>query len=302
MQGSAFRRSRRLFLSSLGSFVVLASCCSVPLQAAPVASLVVIISFDGLRPDAIAKASTPVLDLLVKEGAHTWNAQTVLPSITLVSHASMLTGVEPSRHGITSDTGTIRPLRVPTCFELAKQVGYPTAMVVGKPKFKHLAKPGTIDYFSNPGYWAKDVARVAVKRLAQQQTGLMFLHLPDPDSTGHKYGWMSAKQLKSVSDCDSALGTVLKALDGYGLRGRTLVIVTADHGGHDRKHGSKDPRDRTIPWICAGPGVGTACKIQGPVSTCDTAATALHALGVAIPSDWQGKPVLEAFESRRSVR
>jgi predicted AlkP superfamily pyrophosphatase or phosphodiesterase len=271
-------------------------------HAASLASLVIIVSVDGLRPDAVAKAGTPFLDSLVKQGAHIWRAQTVLPSITLVSQTSMLTGVEPKRHGITTDTGAARTVQVPTCFELARRAGHPTCMVVGKSKLRRLAKPGTVDYFSNPGYWAKDIAREVVKRLAQQQTGLMFLHFPDPDSAGHKYGWMSPKQLKSVSDCDSALGTMLKALDGYGLRGRTLVIVTADHGGHDRVHGTKDARDRTIPWICAGPGVGAGREIRGPVSTCDTAATALHALGVAIPSDWQGKPVFEAFEPRRSVR
>ncbi|MDX1520978.1 MAG: alkaline phosphatase family protein, partial [Anaerolineae bacterium] len=49
---------------------------------------VVIISVDGLRPDAILQTDTPILDGLIGRGAYTDQARAVLPSVTLVNHAS----------------------------------------------------------------------------------------------------------------------------------------------------------------------------------------------------------------------
>ncbi|HET8669507.1 MAG TPA: alkaline phosphatase family protein, partial [Candidatus Saccharimonadales bacterium] len=61
---------------------------------------VVIISIDGLRPDAIEQTDTPTLDALRAQGAYSSMAQAVLPSVTLVNHASMLGGMSPAKHGI----------------------------------------------------------------------------------------------------------------------------------------------------------------------------------------------------------
>ncbi len=63
---------------------------------------VVLISIDGLRPefyldDAYA---APELRALVKAGAHARAAESVFPTVTYPSHASIVTGVRPLRHGI----------------------------------------------------------------------------------------------------------------------------------------------------------------------------------------------------------
>ena len=58
------------------------------------------VSIDGLRPDAIGRYGLRTLARLVEEGAYDSAAQTILPSKTLPSHVSMLTGVPPARHGI----------------------------------------------------------------------------------------------------------------------------------------------------------------------------------------------------------
>ncbi len=70
-----------------------------PTFAAP-ARRVVIVSIDGLRPDAILLAPMPNLVGLMQSGAFSLGAQTVFPSVTLVAHASMLTGMCPSKHGV----------------------------------------------------------------------------------------------------------------------------------------------------------------------------------------------------------
>ena len=52
--------------------------------SAPHATRVLILSIDGLRPDAIALAPMPNLLALMQNSAYTLNAQTVLPSVTLI--------------------------------------------------------------------------------------------------------------------------------------------------------------------------------------------------------------------------
>jgi len=67
---------------------------------APQTRRVVIVSIDGLRPDAILPAPMPNLISLMQSGAFSLGAQTVYPSVTLVAHASMLSGLCPSKHGV----------------------------------------------------------------------------------------------------------------------------------------------------------------------------------------------------------
>jgi arylsulfatase A-like enzyme len=120
----------------------------------------------------------------------------------------------------------------------------------------------------------------------------MFVHFSDPDEYGHKSGWMSDAYMKGVAASDRCLGTLLDGIDASGLANRTLVIVTADHGGHGKVHsGSRQEVDREIPWIVRGPGVTKGLVIDQIVSTVDTAATVLSALRLPFPDHMTGAPV-----------
>jgi arylsulfatase A-like enzyme len=124
--------------------------------------------------------------------------------------------------------------------------------------------------------------------------GVLFIHFATTDDMGHVYGWLSPEQLSVVYRADEAIGELLDALDAKGLRDETLLIVTADHGGHNSTHGSSRPEDMTIPWIASGQGI-QAGELTTPIYTMDTAATAAYTLGLPIPTEWDGVPVLEAF-------
>ena len=66
-----------------------------PERAGAIAQHVVVISIDGLRPDAIAASGAANLQRMMREGAYSLQARTIMPSRTLPSHTSMLTGVTP---------------------------------------------------------------------------------------------------------------------------------------------------------------------------------------------------------------
>lgn len=105
----------------------------------------VIISIDGLRPDVLLRAEAPNIRRLMRNGAFTFWARSTAVSLTLPTHVSLLTGVEPQVHGIhwNADLPLAEPVypRYSTVFELAKKAGYSTGAVAGKRKFNVLAKP-----------------------------------------------------------------------------------------------------------------------------------------------------------------
>ena len=105
---------------------------------------------------------------------------------------------------------------------------------------------------------------------------------------------MSPKYGDAVKHVDSALARLLTAAEKSFGSGKFTLIVTADHGGHDKNHGSSDPLDVTIPWIAWGDGVNPAPLVK-PIETFDTASTVVWLLGMTEPETWAGKPIKEAF-------
>jgi predicted AlkP superfamily pyrophosphatase or phosphodiesterase len=273
--------------------------------ASSLTSHVVLISVDGLRPDAIGEFEAPTLQRLIREGSYTLKARTINPSKTLPSHTSMLTGEAPDRHGVLWNTPASAKadlVELPTIFGVARSHGYRTAAFFSKSKFHPLQQPETLDYSQAPGGWfgrwssARTVTDVETY-LRDARPNLLFVHLADPDRAGHADGWMSPSYARAVARADAAVARILKVAESSFGVGRFSLIVTADHGGHDFDHGSDDPRDVTIPWIAWGRGVRSGVLPGEGVRTMDTASTVLFMLGVDEPSEWTGAPVVAAFDS-----
>src|SRR6266403_1324277 len=64
---------------------------------------VVIVVWDGMRPDCVSEQNTPALWKLAREGVTFRNHHAVYPSATMVNGTAMVTGVYPGRNGITAN-------------------------------------------------------------------------------------------------------------------------------------------------------------------------------------------------------
>ncbi len=287
------------------------------LHAAPRPEHVFIISIDGGKPAVIAESEMPHLKALAAGGATTWAASTIFPSITLPSHTSMLTGMSPEKHqilwnGYTPIKGLVK---VPTVFSYLKTQNPSaiTAMFVGKVKFRHLWLPDTLDVFNygtpqepkpvagtpeleKSKIPSQAVAKAAAAYIVEKKPTLAFIHFADPDSAGHKDGWGSPQQKEAFKVTDQALSQITRAIEQAGIAATTTLIISADHGGHLKTHGLNIPDDMIIPWIASGCGVKKGFTITAPVTTYDSAATALWLLGVPLAAELDGKPVTTAFE------
>lgn len=308
---------RKLVLASIVPLFLAVFCLAVLRGEAPRAEHVFIVSFDQAAPFNIESANMPVFKKLASAGAHTWEAFTIVPSLTLPSHVSMLTGVGVQKHQITwNDWDPSKPiLSVPTIFKIARTQGLSTALVASKEKFKTFQAAGGIDFFELPDdYLCDGIAAAAIRAIKEKRPNLMFIHFGDPDFAGHLHGVRSPEKLAALASCDAALGRIHAAIVDAGLADSSVLILTADHGGHDRApeendlrakrglspqpgtHGDATTDDVTIPWVAAGKGVKSGYTVTAPVVQYDTAATALWLLGVALPVHFWGRPVVNAFE------
>jgi predicted AlkP superfamily pyrophosphatase or phosphodiesterase len=264
---------------------------------------VLLVVLDGLRPDAIDAFQLENVRALQAQGAWTHQARTIWPPVTAAAMGSLLTGVHPPEHGLTSDRFHIPRSRagVQPLPALLRDAGFITSAFLSQPPllFRRLARALAERLgVDRPTFTARSAAHIcsaAVRTLARQQTGLILVHLPDADDAGHQHGWMSNEYRDAARRLDAALGTLMElALPSP----ETLMVVCADHGGGGvvaNDHESDHPLDRTIPIILAGAGVEPGAALHNALIV-DIPPTILVALGLAQPTSYAGRALHEAFQ------
>ncbi len=99
-----------------------------------------------------------------------------------------------------------------------------------------------------------------------------------------------------VESVDERVGLLLHALELAGLRDRSIVVFTSDHGEGFREHGLVFHSDRRlyeefvrVPWIAAGPGIAAGRRYALPVSHLDLMPTLRELLGLPRHEAHQGR-------------
>ena len=106
------------------------------------------------------------------------------------------------------------------------------------------------------------------------------------EKSGHDNGWMTDAYLNRIS---IAIDTVRRVVEACG--DEYTVIVTADHGGHERMHGTELPEDTTIPMFYFG-RMFEAGKRMESGSILDIASTIAEIMNVMPAAEWEGKSIL----------
>jgi len=221
---------------------------------------ILLVTIDTLRADALGAygghASTPNLDALASHGAR-FDFAHAHAVVTLVSHASILTGRYPYEHGIRDNTGYRLRADQPTAATLLKARGFSTAAFVGgfpldrrfgltpgfdvyDDRMTRAGPTGDVDERERPA----DVVVKSALDWINAQTGKWFtwVHVYDPHEPYQPPGefatrFASDPYLGEVSWTDAALGPLFDRLRG--LNRPTLVVVTGDHGESLGEHGER---------------------------------------------------------------
>ena len=221
---------------------------------------ILLVTVDTLRADALgsygAGTPTPNLDGLAARGARFEFAH-AHAVVTLVSHASMLTGKYPYEHGIRDNTGYRLNANEMTAATALKRSGFSTAAFVGGfPLDRRFGLAGGFDVYDDrmtrtgTGGEATERERPAdaVVKAAlawiDTQPGKWFawVHVYDPHEPYEPPGDYASRfstdpYAGEVAWTDAALGPLFARLRG--LSRPTLVVVTADHGEGLGEHGER---------------------------------------------------------------
>jgi arylsulfatase A-like enzyme/cytochrome c-type biogenesis protein CcmH/NrfG len=280
---------------------------------------IVLVTIDTLRADHLgaygyAAAHTPAIDALAVRGVRFDRAYATAP-ITLTSHASLLTGLAPPKHGARHNGMRLRA-DVPTLAERLKSQGWSTAAFVAAfPLERRFGLSRGFDVYSDAlprgadgrpqneraGYQVVDEALAWLDRQPTTGRSFLWVHLFEPHAPYVDRQAMAAPPGGRPRSVGERYDTEIAVADGEVARlvhavrphlDSTLVVVASDHGEAFGEHGeighSVFIYDTTlrVPLVIAGPGIRPAV-VGEAVSLVDVMPTLLELVGAtpAAPVD-----------------
>jgi predicted AlkP superfamily pyrophosphatase or phosphodiesterase len=243
---------------------------------------------DGMRPDAIT--DVPEAQAMIARGSSAMDAQTVYPSVTLPCHMSLFHSVDPSRHGTTTNLFMPQVRPIDGLFDVLRMAKKRTAMFYNWHELRNLCRPGSLslEYYQQGCTlgWEETTVPLTdavIDHIKKFDPDFTFYYYAYPDEMGHAHGWMTEQYQHAIDFCWKETQRIIDTLpEDY------VVIAVADHGGHDRTHGTTMPEDMTIPVIITGGPFKAGVKLEN-VSIKDIAPTIAALLGVEAAPEWEGK-------------
>ena len=208
---------------------------------------VIVVSVDGLMPDTYLNPDAhhlqiPTLRWLVQHGASSDGVQSVFPSLTYPSHTTMVTGVNPRRHGIVSNRAFdpldidleswswySEQIKVDPIWRIAEQHGYETAMIHWP-----VSVGAKVDWLL-PEYWRAKNANDQVLLRALSTPGLL-----EGVAKEHPDFW--TRYVPPTVTDDSLTDVALYVLSRAKPHLMLLHLVEVDGAQH--KHGIDSPEAR----------------------------------------------------------
>jgi len=228
---------------------------------------VLLVSLDTTRADRLGcygypEARTKTIDKLTATGVRFANVTAPAP-LTLPSHATLMTGLQPPSHGVRNN-GTFKLAEEQTTLaERLRTAGYETAAFVGSfvldSRYGLDQGFGHYDDDVNPkgetaasGLFHErraDLVTDAVidwleTRAAEESPFFAWVHYFDPHAPYAPPAPHAEKHAQrpydgEISFVDAEFGRVVERLRSRGLLDRTLIVVTSDHGEGLGDHGER---------------------------------------------------------------
>ena len=290
---------------------------------------IVLITLDTTRADHLPchgypDVKTPHLDSLARKGI-LFEQCTASSPLTLPSHASMMTGLYPTYHGVRVNGNTALSGEHLTLAELFVQQGYQCGAFIGafvldgrwglKQGFHHyddqfdLKKYKQLDLalVQRPG---NEVVDAALSWLKEQKENPFFawIHLydphtpyepPEPYFSEYNTG-RSGLYDGEIAFTDEQVGRCVSWMKENGLYKNTIIAIMGDHGEGLGSHGELAhgyyiyDYAIQVPFLIVTPFEKFQnIRIPSQVRTIDIYPTLLEMVGIGVPEENQGESLLD---------
>ena len=266
------------------------------------------------------------MDTLAAAGVRFQHVISPVP-LTLPSHATLLTGLDPPHHGVRHNSIHRLPDGIPTLAEGMRHAGYATAAVVGALVLdRRFGLDRGFDHYDD----AMGGRRSGVVGFAERRAGavvdaaidwigeapdrfFLWVHLYDPHTAyDPPRGFASAFGTRpydgEIAYADAEIGRLLAAVRERRGSDGLLVALTSDHGESLGAHGelthgySLYDATQRVPLILAGPEIPAGTVVSEVVRLKDVAPTLLAAVGAPALMGATGIDLLPHFAAPRSAR
>jgi choline-sulfatase len=284
-----------------------------------------LVTIDTLRADRVGAYGsgaglTPAIDRLAARGWVFENAVSAVP-LTLPSHATILSGLDPLHHGVRNNGTSVFPEKVETLATRLKAEGYGTAAFVAAVVLDRMYGLGRgFDVYDDRIERASqgrsvleserpcgDVTRLAASWLkGRAEPFFAWVHLYEPHAPYARAGDPDGAALPperaydlEVQEADRCLGEIESAAQIAAPQG-LMTAVTSDHGEGLGEHGESThglllyQSTLRIPMVIAGPGVDALKRTAGLSRTADLAPTLLGLLGAPALQGIDGRNLVDA--------
>jgi len=283
---------------------------------------VVLITLDTTRADHLGAwgwphARTPNLDALAARGTRFARCDSAVP-ITLPSHATILSGLYPPRHGVRDNATFVLAESVETVAEGLAAGGFDTAAVVSAAVLARryglaqgfrlydddLAAGGAGDPDAVERRAAATTAAATALLPTLRRPYFLWVHYfdphedyaPPPPYAAQARGPHAAYD-GEIAYMDAEIGRLLAALPAD-----ATVLVVGDHGemlgdGGEPTHGLLLGHGaRRVPLLLAGPGIPGGRTVDCLTRTADVAPTLYRLAGLAPPAGLDGASLLPLLD------
>ena len=316
---------RRLLLAWVPCGI--AFSCAPPEEGPSVRSAL-LITLDTTRDDALQPALTPHLEELAADGVRFERAYTTAP-LTLPSHASMMSGLYPLRHGLRDNGARSLSSTARTLAERARERDFQTGAFLSSAVLdRAFGLDQGFDVYDSPRLnvmqakthyperLGSEIVPLAIdwlRRRDPEKPFFLWVHIWDPHgpyeppeafrnvAPQHPY-------LGEVAAADHAVGRLLAFLEAEELYDETTLMVVADHGEAFWEHGEFSHGsfcwDTTmrVPMILRHPGdERRGTRVREVASVADVHPTLASAMGLGPSPGLDGYDLLQPLPAERGA-
>lgn len=278
------------------------------------APIVILLTIDAFRADALDNEALPRLRKLAAEGARFTMARSPA-SATSPSIGALLTGKYYSSLFWTARSigGKVKFFLPdddsPRFAELLSSASVATKLVnTGRGFLPEYGLTRGFAEVSPAVKWAEEAMPLFDQWLvADAGPTFVFGHLMDahaPYDKVKKSGSTKEKWLAELATVDAVIGRIEDLVTSRGLWPRTYLVVSADHGEAFGEHNTTNHASTIyeelvrIPLVVRGPGIAPGTRVDEPVSLIDMGPTILDLFQVDTPGRYMGQSLVPLLGGR----